>query len=118
MLQALVKECNIHNESPHQVYQMMNIDLDGVKDKFSYTITKISSGEKQTGEETCSIYDRLYIYWQGKDDDDENANSQHITFDYGDISKFDKEAGVFVYEKGDFRIELKRNKPKYFSFAF
>lgn len=62
MLQALVQECNIHNESPHQVYQMMNIDLDGVKDKFSYTITKISTGEKQTGEETCSIYDRLYIY--------------------------------------------------------
>lgn len=117
MLQALVLECNIHGESPRDVYQLMNIDLDGVRDKFSYTITQISTGKTQSGEETCSIYDRHYTYWNSKDEDgDEDGMSLH--FDYSDLKRFDKDAGVFVFEKNGFRMEMKREKRSFFSLAF
>ena len=117
MLQALVLECNIHGESPQDVYQLMNIDLDGVRDKFSYIITQISTGKTQTGEETCSIYDRHYMHWNGQDDD-EDDDGRSIYFDYSDIKRFDKESRMFVYEKGDFRMEMKREKRNFFSLAF
>lgn len=118
MLQALVQECNIHKESPQQVYHMMNIDLDGVRDKFSYVLTKISTGKKQVGEERCSIYDHHYMYWDEEDDNDDDDTGKRITFEYSDIRKYDRESGFFVYEKGDFRLEMKREKKSFFSLAF
>jgi hypothetical protein len=118
MLQALVQECNIHQESPQQVYQMMNIDLDGVRDKFSYSLIKISTGKKRVGEETCSIYDRHYMYWDGDKEDDNDNDETSITFEYSDIQRYDREAGVFVFEKDDFRLEMKRERKHFFSLAF
>lgn len=115
MLQALVQECNIHNESPSDVYKMMNIDLDGVHDRFSYILTKDDDSDtrKQTGTITNSIYDRVYLYW------DEDKDSEiGISFEYADIQRFDKNSDVFVYEKDGFKLEMKREKRTFFSFDF
>lgn len=114
MLQALVQESNIHGESPIQNYRIMNIDLDGVRDKFSYTIIK--DGKKQTGVHNVSIYDRLYMYWY--EDNDNEVNEVSLFFDYTDITKFNQETGTFVYEKNGYTLEMKREQERSFWLDF
>lgn len=112
MLQAMVQECNIHGEGPADIYRIMNIDLDGVRDKFSYTLIN-KDGKKQTGEARTSIYDRIYLYWNENKDDE-----QSVWFEYSDLVKFDQDSGVFVYEKEDFTLEMKREKERHFYLDF
>lgn len=112
MLKALVEECNIHNESPVDNYRIMNIDLDGIKDKFTYSLHK--GNKKKTGEIRISIYDRIYLSWDSDKDDDYES----VFFDYGDIVKFDQDAGVFIYKKEDFTLEMKREKDRAFWLDF
>lgn len=112
MLQALVQECNIHGESPIQNYRIMNIDLDGVRDKFSYTLTN-KDGQKQTGEHKVSIYDRFYVYWDKGNDDD-----IPLWFEYTNITKFNQETGTFVYEKDGYTLEMKREQEHRFFLDF
>jgi hypothetical protein len=111
MLQALVQECNIHNESPADVYRMMNIDLDSVHDKFSYVLIK--DGNRQNGELRTSIYDRIYLYWNENKDDE-----QSLHFEYNDIVRFDQDTGVFVYAKDGFTLEMKRERTHAFFLDF
>lgn len=115
MLQALVQECNIHNESPQEVYQLMNIEVDNVQDNFLRTTTRKNSDWKQIEDTKCSIYERQYIYWENPNDEDDKCD---VWFDYEDITRFDKDTGVFVFEKDGFKLEMKRKEKNLFKFSF
>lgn len=113
MLAALVQECNIHGESPQQVYQMMNIDLDDDNDSFTWEMIN-PEGERQSGKGNYSVFGDFGLYWKVKGEDD-----FYVRFDEGDLIKYDHVSGIFMYrnDKG-YSLEMKRAKQKHFSLAF
>lgn len=105
ILNALVQECNIHNETPAQIYQMMNVDIDRGVDDFEYVLTEISTGKSKKGSGRYSIYDNNYFYWKI---DAENNEDVECCFNYKNMLRFNKESGELIFEKDGFRLDMKR----------
>ncbi len=123
ILQALVQECNIHNEPPSKNYQFMNIDIDDTRDPFSYTLIH-SGGAKKNGTINTSIYDSFWMYINinskktQNDDDNDDDDEKSIYFGYSNIVEFDKSRGLFIYKKDEYTLEMRREKKHNFELVF
>lgn len=115
ILQALVQEVNIHEESPLQCYKLMNIDIDESNSSWACTLVDTNTGKSQEEIKRQSFNNSFDIYWEGSENEEEH---EWKYFTKKELVKYDALTSSFIFEDDGFKLIVKRLPNEQFSLAF
>lgn len=108
MLQAIVFECNLHEESPNQAFKMLNIRDVSRYDTFGFEVKSEATGNTYTGSGRTRIFSsESFIYSDicvEDVPDEEKCSWVYLT----EENLVSAKNGVFVFKDGEYTIKLSR----------
>ncbi len=120
MLQSVVRECNIHNESPEVFHHFMNIDMNKDLKEYSYKITRKDNNMSFVGETSISLESSFIVTWEsGLPRNDEGyLPVEYAEFKPFNYVKFDHIKGSVMFENSGYFLELKPEKERHVIMSF
>jgi len=119
MLQAIVFECNLHKETPQEVFEMLNIRHVSSYDTYNFEVVDSRNDRKYTGKHTLRpfTHDRWYFtencvenYTKENGEDDNPYEGVKLV----EENLISAKNGQFEFKDGFYKITIKKESRKNF----